>query len=97
MVSSSFCTPWMAKRLVSKGTITSLVARNALKVSRPTLGGQSISAKSYRSASLSSALASRSVRASSRSEASFCSKAESTIPEGARWRLSATSMITRSR
>ena len=43
IVSSSFCTPWMAKWLVSSGTITSPAARSALKVSRPTFGGQSIS------------------------------------------------------
>ena len=46
IVSSSFCTPWIAKTLVSSGTITSRAARSALKVSTPTLGGQSISAKS---------------------------------------------------
>ena len=44
IVSSSFCTPWIAKWLVSSGTITSCAARSALKVSSPTFGGQSISA-----------------------------------------------------
>ena len=46
IVSSSFCTPWIAKKLVSSGTITSLAARSALNVSSPTFGAQSINAKS---------------------------------------------------
>ena len=42
IVSSSLCTPWSENRLISTGMSTACVARSALIVRRPRLGGQSI-------------------------------------------------------